>query len=111
MLQADVELRRQLLLLVGDGFAASELHLEGELSDQRLVLAARAPQADVALAQQALAKVQLAKRQATLLRRCLRSPALIFFAVGLLNAASAGKTLARVAMDALSPSCIWLRPN
>src|SRR3974390_3064633 len=63
ILQRKVELSRQLLGLVGQQFPERELHLEGELAHQLLMLAASAPQADVALAHHALAKVQLAQRQ------------------------------------------------
>src|SRR5450631_2742140 len=63
ILQGDVELGGQLLLLVGDIFAACELHLEGEFSHQRLMLAAGAPYPDVTLADQPFAEVQLTKRK------------------------------------------------
>src|SRR3974377_835322 len=63
ILQRKVELSRQLLGLVGQQFPERELHLEGELAHQLLMLAASAPQADVALAHHALAEVHLAKRQ------------------------------------------------
>src|SRR5271157_3996819 len=62
-LQRDVELRRQFLLLFAYVFPAIDLHLESELSDQRLMLAASAPQPDVARANQALSEVELTKRQ------------------------------------------------
>src|ERR1035438_9050716 len=63
VLQGYVEHGSQLLLLVRDRFAASELHLEGELAHQRFMLAARAPQPDVAFGEQPFAEVQLTKRK------------------------------------------------
>src|SRR5215469_18595877 len=56
-LQADVELRRQHLLLVSNVFSAWELQLEGELSHQLFMFASRAPQADVALPDHTFAEV------------------------------------------------------
>src|SRR5271166_2437189 len=97
LLQGNVELRGQLLLLVADAFSLIELHLEGELAHQRLMFAAGAPQPDVTLADQPFAEVQLTK--------------LSFSSVAFCNLASAGNTFIRVAIEALSASCIWLSPN
>src|ERR1019366_4505873 len=63
VLQGYVEHGCQLLLLLSNTFSAIELHLEGELAHQRFMLAARAPQPDVAFGEQPFAEVQLTKRK------------------------------------------------
>src|SRR5580698_1157260 len=62
-LERYVELGRQLFLLLGDRRPVGEFQLEGELAHQRLVLAARPPQTNVALGHQALTEVELSQRQ------------------------------------------------
>src|SRR5579863_6014549 len=63
LLQGDVEIGGQLLLLSAYFLSAIELHLESELAHQRLVLAAGAPQPDVALGDYAFSEIQLTQRQ------------------------------------------------
>src|SRR6516162_6466811 len=59
LLQADVELGRELLLFLCEIFSTWKLHLEGELPHQRLMFTTGAPEADVALSDEALAEIQL----------------------------------------------------
>jgi hypothetical protein len=66
-LEGDVELGDKFLPLFGYVLFAIELDLEGELSHQRLMLAAGAPQSDVALSNYTFAKVQVTQRQQHLL--------------------------------------------
>src|SRR5271156_1318526 len=66
-LQRYIKLRGKLLLLFGYVLSAIELDLEGELSHERLVLAACAPQRDVAFGNDAFSEVELTKRQEHLL--------------------------------------------
>ena len=72
-----------------------KLHLEGELSDQSLVLAASAPQSDVALADQAFAEVQLTQGQQDFLDNATVDQADRFPVRLLRKTSRAGKTLSK----------------
>src|SRR5580658_2959568 len=63
LLQGHVELRGQFLLLFSYVRFVIELYLERKLPHQRLMLAACAPQPDVALSDDAFPEVQLTQRQ------------------------------------------------
>src|SRR5580692_569856 len=67
LLKGDIELRAELLRLFRYGLFAIEFDLESELSYQRLMLAAGAPQPDIALGKDASTEVQLTKRKQHLL--------------------------------------------
>src|SRR5262249_49349128 len=49
LLERDVELGSQFLWFFGDRLPAGKLHLKGKLAYQRLMLAPRTPQGDIAL--------------------------------------------------------------
>jgi len=58
VLQGDEKLRHQSLGFFGNGFSTRELYLEGELSHQGPMLAARPPQRNIAFGDLSLAEVQ-----------------------------------------------------
>src|ERR1700757_2676804 len=66
-LERDIELSNKLLLFFSYVFFAVKLDLEGELSHQGLMLAASAPQGDVAFGDNTLTEVELPEREQNLL--------------------------------------------
>src|ERR1019366_8687684 len=107
LLQRYVELRYQLLLLFRHVLFAIELHLEGKLSHQRLVFAARAPQPMSHLPTSHLPKSSWPSGSST--SSTMPSFTRLTLSSGdFCRAASAGNTFTRVAIEVLSASCIWL---